>query len=87
MEEPARALGHLRTVLKPGGRLFVNVPINSPAPDHLYLLRSPEEAVAAVESAGFVVEESGFFPVTNYTIERARKWALTISVCMVARRV
>ena len=86
MEEPARALRHLRTVLKPGGRLFVNVPINSPAPDHLYLLRSPEEAVAAVESAGFVVDDSGFFPATNYTLEQARKRALTISVCMVARR-
>lgn len=86
MEEPDRALRQLHALLKPGGRLFVNVPINSPAPDHLYLLRSPEEAVAAVEGAGFTVDDSAFFPATNYTLEQARRRALTISVCVAARR-
>jgi 2-polyprenyl-3-methyl-5-hydroxy-6-metoxy-1,4-benzoquinol methylase len=86
LEEPDRALRHLRSVLKIGGQLFVNVPINSPAPDHLYLLRSPEEAMEAVAKAGFVIEETGFYPATNYTLEQARKLTLTISVCLIARR-
>ena len=37
----------------PGARLWVNVPVNSPAPDHIYLLRTPEAAVELVRSAGF----------------------------------
>jgi FkbH-like protein len=86
LEEPDRALRHLRSLLKVGGRLFVNVPVNSPAPDHLYLLRSPEEAVGVIESAGFAIEDREFFPATNYTLEQARKRALTISVCVTARR-
>jgi len=48
--------------LRPGGRLWVNVPINSPAPDHIYLFRTPEEAVDAVQAAGFEVSETAFFP-------------------------
>ncbi len=87
LEEPERALKAIRKVVRPGGRLFVNVPINSPAPDHIFLLKSPEEAVAFVEQFGFKVERTGFFPATNYTLEQSRKHALTISVCLIARAV
>lgn len=87
LEEPERALKAIRKVVRPGGRLFVNVPINSPAPDHIFLLKSPEEAVAFVERFGFKVERTGFFPATNYTLEQSRKHALTISVCLIARAV
>jgi 2-polyprenyl-3-methyl-5-hydroxy-6-metoxy-1,4-benzoquinol methylase len=86
LEDPKGALVKLRSLLKPTGRLFVNVPINSPAPDHLYLLESPEEAVAAVEAAGFEIEHAEFYPMTNHTLEQARKHKLTISACIVGRR-
>lgn len=86
LEDPHGALKKLWQNLKPGGRLFVNVPINSPAPDHLYLLRTPEEAVASVRSAGFEIEETAFFPMTNHTIEQAAKHRLTISACIIGRR-
>jgi 2-polyprenyl-3-methyl-5-hydroxy-6-metoxy-1,4-benzoquinol methylase len=86
LEEPERALLAIRSILRPGGRLYVNVPINSPAPDHLFLLRSPEEAVEFVRAQGFGIERTGFFPATNYSLEAARKHALTVSVCIVATR-
>jgi 2-polyprenyl-3-methyl-5-hydroxy-6-metoxy-1,4-benzoquinol methylase len=86
LEDPNGALIKLRSLLKPDGRLFVNVPINSPAPDHLYLLRSPEEAIAAVRDAGFEIEHAEFYPMTNHTMEQARKHQLTISACIIARR-
>jgi 2-polyprenyl-3-methyl-5-hydroxy-6-metoxy-1,4-benzoquinol methylase len=85
LEEPGRALQVIRGLMRPSARLFVNVPVNSPAPDHLFLLRSPEEATAFVESQGFRIESHAFYPATNYSLAAARKHALTISVCMVAR--
>ena len=86
LDEPERALQALKRVMHDGGRLYLNVPINSPAPDHVFLLRSPEEAVSFVRDQGFEIEAAEFFPATNYSLEAARKHALTISVCMVATR-
>ena len=84
MEEPARALDAIAKVMRPGARLYVNVPVNSPAPDHLFLLRSPEDAVAFVRSQGFEIEQAEYFPATNYSLEAARKHSLSISTCIVA---
>jgi len=84
LQEPGRALDAIHDLLRPKARLYINVPINSPAPDHLFLLRSPEEAVELVQRHGFDIECTGFFPATNYTLEAARKHALTITVCIVA---
>lgn len=86
LEQPHEALARLFEQLKPGGRLFVNVPVNSPAPDHLFLLNTPEEAVDVVKRAGFEIEASAFYPMTNHTMEQARKHKLTISACVIGRR-
>jgi hypothetical protein len=74
----------LRQHLAPRGRLFVNVPVNSPAPDHIYLLRTPEEAVEMVRSSGYDVLDHRFFPMTGHTEAKARKNKLTISCVIVA---
>lgn len=86
LEEPGKAIDAIRCIMRPGGRVYINVPINSPAPDHLFLLKSTEEAVAFIEERGFEIERTGFFPATNYSLEAARKHALTISVCIVAKK-
>jgi 2-polyprenyl-3-methyl-5-hydroxy-6-metoxy-1,4-benzoquinol methylase len=83
LEDPHSALVKLRDHLTPRGKLFVNVPVNSPAPDHIYLLRTPEEAVEMVRGSGYDITEQRFFPVTGYTEERARKNQLTISCVVV----
>jgi 2-polyprenyl-3-methyl-5-hydroxy-6-metoxy-1,4-benzoquinol methylase len=85
LEDPRAALVSLRRVLAMDGRLFVNVPVNSPAPDHIYLLRSPEEAVQLVKDAGYDVVETHSFPGTGTTLERARRMASTISCVIVGR--
>lgn len=84
LEDPNGALAAIRTLIRPGGRLFLNVPVNSPAPDHIYLLRSPEEAFELVEGQGFRILETGCFPATNYTLEQAARHKLTVSVCLIA---
>jgi 2-polyprenyl-3-methyl-5-hydroxy-6-metoxy-1,4-benzoquinol methylase len=83
LEDPKSALEHVRDHLAPEGRLFVNVPVNSPAPDHIYLLRSPEEAVELVKAAGYRVVETSFFPMTGHTEVRARRMRATISCVVV----
>lgn len=85
LEDPLAALKSVARHMAPGGRLWIHVPINSPAPDHLYLLRTPEEAVDLIRSAGFEPLDTAFFPMTGASLERARKRALTISAVISAR--
>lgn len=63
IENPHNALLSLRKCLSDEGLLFVNVPVNSPAPDHIYLLKTPEESVELLEAAGYKVKEAAFFPL------------------------
>lgn len=85
LEQPPAALRGLREIISPNGRMYVNVPINSPAVDHIYLLETPEAAVAMVESAGFRVERTLFAPSAGYTEERARTSGTAMSIVMIAR--
>ncbi|MBX9608761.1 MAG: class I SAM-dependent methyltransferase [Gammaproteobacteria bacterium] len=84
LEDPVAALRSVRQHMAPGARLWVHVPINSPAPDHLYLLRSPGEARHLLEAGGFRVVEAQSFPMSGVTLERALKQQLTISAVMTA---
>jgi 2-polyprenyl-3-methyl-5-hydroxy-6-metoxy-1,4-benzoquinol methylase len=85
LEQPAAALQAVAQHMRPGGFLWIHVPINSPAPDHIYLLRTPEEALDLIWEGGFEPLDWSFFPMTGYTLERARKRDLTISAVITAR--
>lgn len=85
LEAPQLALENLRRVMEPGGRIFVNMPINAPAIDHIYLLRTPEEVVELVRSAGFEIESTLNAPTSGYSEARARKLGASISVCVIGR--
>ncbi|WP_454813787.1 class I SAM-dependent methyltransferase [Labrys neptuniae] len=84
LEDPAGALKSIASLLAPGGRTFINAPVNSPAPDHLSLFRSPEEIVRIVEEAGLRVERTLFAPTAGSTLDRARRMSLAISTVVVA---
>jgi 2-polyprenyl-3-methyl-5-hydroxy-6-metoxy-1,4-benzoquinol methylase len=86
LEHPREALDILHGLLADDGRIFVNAPINSPAPDHLYLFETPEELLAMIVEAGFIVESSRMVPCTGATLERARKRKLSISVGAIVRK-
>lgn len=85
-EAPAEALQAVRALIRPGGLMFLNMPINSPAPDHLFNLPAPEDVDAFVSAAGFEVLARRYAPVTNSTLDRARRMKLTISCGLIARR-
>lgn len=86
LEAPAEALARIQALLAPGGRVFINAPVNSPAPDHITLFSTPEAIVDLVSAAGLVVEEVLLAPSAGASLERARKFALAISTVVVARR-
>lgn len=87
LEQPDRALAALHRRMRPGALLYANAPVNSPAVDHIWLFRSPEEVVDLVASSGFAVESTRFAPATGLTEARARKMRFSISCAVVARRL
>ncbi len=84
LERPDEALRNIHRALRPGGILFLNVPINSPAPDHIFLWRTPNEVTELVVSTGFSIKEHHLLPMTGYTIDQALKWRLSVSCILVA---
>jgi len=86
LDRPEQALRALLHLCKPDGRVWINVPANSPAPDHLYLVREPKEAEDLVRKAGFEVVDTARFPMTGTTMEWALKQKFTISCIIVGHR-
>ncbi|HEX3942645.1 MAG TPA: class I SAM-dependent methyltransferase [Rhizomicrobium sp.] len=86
LEQPVEALKAATQWLRPGGSIWVNVPANSPAPDHIFLVRSPEHAESLMRDAGLDLVASRAFPMTGTTLEKARKGKLAISCVVVGRR-
>jgi 2-polyprenyl-3-methyl-5-hydroxy-6-metoxy-1,4-benzoquinol methylase len=84
LENPDLALSNLRQVMLKDGFIFVNMPVNSPAPDHIYLLQHPSEVSDLVARNGFDILETEAFPATGYSAERAHKYAATISCVITA---
>lgn len=85
LDAPDDVLAALASRLAPGGRMFVNVPLNSPAPDHVFLLESANQAEALVMAAGLRIVDRAAFPMTGYTLERAVRDRATISCVFVAQ--
>jgi SAM-dependent methyltransferase len=86
LERPDLALQSLCAALKPGGRIFINAPINSPAPDHIYLWRSPKEFLDFVKAQGFEIEAAYDLPQTGVKLERAIKLNLSVSCVVIGRK-
>ena len=65
--------------------MFINVPINSPAADHIFLLRTPDEVRAIVEDAGLKVRELTAEPMTGYTLDEALGQKITVNCFVLAQ--
>ena len=88
LQDPMAVMGHIRQLVNPkGGLIFINVPINSPSPDHLYLMRSPDDARALLTNTGFEILREGFFATQGMELLRALRNQVSVSACLLARRV
>jgi len=85
LEEPSLALRKLARILRPQGRVFINVPINSPSPDHIYLLTRPQEVRDLIEASGLMIESIELFPTQAKSVEKALANKISISAGVVAR--
>lgn len=79
LEDPTRALRYLRRCLSDQGRIFINVPLNSPSPDHIYLLSTPDEVRDLVESAGFSIDGLELFATQAKRIDNAIANRISVS--------
>lgn len=86
LERPHDAMETLRVSLKPSGRLLINVPINSPAPDHIYLWSSPDEVAEFARGCGFSIVDSAAYPLTGYTLEKALRHRYSVSCVLTLSR-
>lgn len=86
MEDPKAALDVLRNLLSDDGTLFLNVPVNSPAPDHISNWDTPDDLIAFVEAVGFRCAESFIIPSTGYTLDRALKYKAAITCLLFLRK-
>lgn len=84
LDNPAQALSSVKSRLTQKGQIFINVPCNSPAPDHIYLFRHPQEVFDLVSSCGYNIIHSEIFPATGVSLQRALDKALTTSVVVIA---
>ena len=85
-EHPHMALDNIFRALRSGARLFLNIPVNSPAPDHIYLWRKPGEIQRMVEDKGFRIEEFITLPATGQTLEEALKYDFDVSCITIASK-
>jgi len=86
LEQPVAALQSAARWLAPGGCLWINVPANSPAPDHIFLFDGLDHAQAIAREAGLEVIDAVAFPMSGTTLARAEKHKLSISCSVLARR-
>lgn len=87
LDDPVDALHRLKGVVTKGGHLFVNIPLNAPMPDHLVLLRTPEEAMAIIEKGGFRVLEIASHTTQGVPLPRALRAKTAVTCSIIAEPV
>lgn len=85
LERPAEVLEKIGRLLSRNGYIFVNIPINSPSPDHLYLLSTEAEAISLLQDAGLEVVRSSFFATQGMDLAKAIRNRVSVSACMFAQ--
>ena len=86
LERPDTALKFLHKALRSDGHIYINVPINSPSPDHIYLFSNPGEVQALVEQAGFKIKSMELFATQGRSVERALKDKISVSSGLIAHK-
>ncbi len=84
LEEPVPALLKVKTLLGKTGKLFVNLPLNAPMPDHLQLLASPAEAEAMIVAGGFRVIEMASHTTQGMPLSKALKTRAAVTCSIIA---
>lgn len=84
LEDPVAGLRQVRHLLARGGIVFINIPFNAPMPDHLVLLRSPQDVQNLISSAGFNIVEMGVHTTQGAQLGTALKQQTAVTCSIVA---
>ncbi len=87
LEDPTAALLRLQELTRPGGFLFLNIPVNSPAPDNIFMWTTPEEILEFAASTGLSILAAHVFPPTGKTEAQARSARMTMSCVVICQRL
>ena len=78
VEKPIELLKKVYSLLTNNGFLFLTVPINAPAIDHIYLFRNKYEIQNVITKAGFTINNEHMFYTENTNKEIAEKLKIPI---------
>jgi ubiquinone/menaquinone biosynthesis C-methylase UbiE len=84
LEDPKGALQRTGRLLARNGLVYVNVPLNAPMPDHLILLRKPEEASQLLADGGFRVVEMSMHTTQGVSLSNALKSKTAVTCSIIA---
>ena len=85
LEDPQAALLKVKKLLSKDGLIYLNVPLNSPAPDHIYLFKTPETLQEYVKKAGLTIVDSELISMTGHELDYALEHKLTVSQLIIAQ--
>lgn len=85
VDDPVTFLRAAVKKLRPGGLVYINVPVNSPAPDHVQLYAHPDEILALVASSGLHGLSLTCYPAKGYDLDVALRQCVNISCVVTAR--
>lgn len=86
LEDPGAVLRSILPLLADDGRMWINVPINSPAPDHMTLFEDVESVERLVASCGLEPLSVRAFPMGGTSLDKALSSRLTISCAVTCRK-
>ncbi len=78
VEKPGELIAKAKTLLKKEGYVFVSIPINNPAIDHIYLFESVDHARHLLLENNFAIVNEGSITVGGMSINEAEKRKLPI---------
>ena len=87
LEDPGAALTAAARFMRADGLIFVNVPANSPAPDHIFLFNDLDHIAGIVKEAGFDVVDATAFPMVGATLQQAARQQLSVSCVVTGRKL
>ncbi|MCE7995957.1 MAG: class I SAM-dependent methyltransferase [Roseivirga sp.] len=78
VEDPIALMQKLHALLTDDGTVFITVPTNAAAIDHIYLFRNAGEIIEVCEKAGFEVVEDFSIYAEDVSVKKAEKFKVSM---------
>jgi 2-polyprenyl-3-methyl-5-hydroxy-6-metoxy-1,4-benzoquinol methylase len=86
VEQPDLFLRRIREIAKDDAFIYVTTCINAPAPDHIYLFKSPEQVAQLFAACGLKIKDQLICPYEGKTLEESLAERITINVAYVLEK-